>query len=126
MTPVETIVPVLVFTDADGVVRIPGTRVTLETIVGAFDAGATPEELAQQYASVPLKDIYAVIAHCRQHEPEVRAYRQHREQLAVAVRGEAERRFSGFENSGAVPGPTGFDDWVSRQPSRAGSGHWAC
>jgi len=92
LTPVEAIVRVPVHTDADGVVRVSGTRVTLETIVGAFDAGATPEEIAQQYSSVPLKDIYAVIAYCLQHEPEVRAYLQHGEQLAVAVRREAERR----------------------------------
>lgn len=82
-----------VHTDADGVVRVAGTRVTLETIVGAFDTGATPEAIAEQYSSVPLKDIYAVIAYCLQHEPEVRAYIQHRNQLAVAVRSEAERRF---------------------------------
>jgi hypothetical protein len=48
-----------VYTDADGVIRVAGTRATLDTIVGAFDAGATPEEIAQQYSSVPLKDIYA-------------------------------------------------------------------
>lgn len=28
-------------TDADGVIRVGGTRVTLDTLVGAFDAGAT-------------------------------------------------------------------------------------
>jgi hypothetical protein len=32
----------------DGVVRVTGTRVPLETLVTAFDAGATAEEIAQQ------------------------------------------------------------------------------
>lgn len=97
MAPADTIVRVPVHTDADGVVRVSGTRVTRETLVGAFDAGATPEAIAQQYSSVPLKDIYAVTAYCLPHEPEVRAYLLHREQLAVAVRRDAERRFPAAE-----------------------------
>jgi hypothetical protein len=47
----ETIERVPIHTDADGVVRIAGTRVTLDTIVAAFDAGATAEEIAQQYSA---------------------------------------------------------------------------
>jgi Protein of unknown function (DUF433) len=35
-------------TGSDGVVRVTGTRVPLETIVTAFDGGATAEEIAQQ------------------------------------------------------------------------------
>jgi uncharacterized protein (DUF433 family) len=92
LKPTETVVHVPVHTDTDGVVRVAGTRVTFETIVGAFEAGATPEEIAQQYSSVPLRDIYAVIAYCLQHESEVRAYLHIRQQLAAAVRQEVERR----------------------------------
>lgn len=33
--------------DADGVVRVGGTRVTLDTIVFAFEEGATAEEITQ-------------------------------------------------------------------------------
>lgn len=38
--------------DADGVVRVAGTRVTLDTVVAAFEEGATAEEIAQQYPSL--------------------------------------------------------------------------
>jgi uncharacterized protein (DUF433 family) len=51
-----------VHTDADGAVRVAGTRVTLDTIVAAFDAGATAEEIAQHYSSISLADVYSVIA----------------------------------------------------------------
>jgi hypothetical protein len=44
-------------TDADGVIRVDGTRVTLDTVVATFDAGATPEEIVQQYPSVALPHI---------------------------------------------------------------------
>jgi hypothetical protein len=43
----ETIERVPIHTDADGVVRVAGTRVTLDTIVVAFEAGATAEEIVQ-------------------------------------------------------------------------------
>ena len=53
--------------DADGVLRVSGTRVTLDTLVAAFQDGATPEEIAQQYPSIPLADIYAVIGYYLNH-----------------------------------------------------------
>ncbi len=82
-----------IHTDADGVVRVAGTRVALDTIVGAFEAGATAEEIAQQYSSVPLVDVYSVITYYLRHKPEVDAYLREREEQAERVREEVERRF---------------------------------
>jgi len=89
----ETIERVPIHTDADGVVRVAGTRVTLDTIVAAFDAGATAEEIAQQYSSVPLPDVYSVITYYLRHKAEVSAYLQRRQEQAATVREEVERRF---------------------------------
>ncbi|HSH80758.1 MAG TPA: DUF433 domain-containing protein [Herpetosiphonaceae bacterium] len=41
--------PIPLTTSPDGVVRITGTRVPLETVVRAFLQGATPEEIAQDF-----------------------------------------------------------------------------
>jgi uncharacterized protein (DUF433 family) len=79
-------------TDADGVIRVGGTRVTLDTVVAAFDAGATAEEIVQQYPSVTLADIYSVIAYYLRHQSEVRAYLAQRQRQAAQVREENERR----------------------------------
>ena len=79
--------------DADGVVRVAGTRVTLDTIVSAFKTGATAEEIAQQYPTVPLVDVYSVITYYLRHKPEVDAYLAARDALAARVREEVERRF---------------------------------
>jgi len=49
--------------DADGVVRVGGTRVTLDTMVAAFKDGATAEEIVYQYPSLSLAEVYAVIAY---------------------------------------------------------------
>jgi len=80
-------------TDADGVIRVGGTRVTLDTLVAAFDAGATAEEIAQQYDSVTLADVYWVIGYYLRHQPKVRAYLAERQKQAAQVREENERRF---------------------------------
>ena len=73
-------------TDADGVVRVGATRVTLDTIVGAYENGATPEQIAQQYPAVTLPEIYATIAYYLAHAAAVGAYLDQREKLADEVR----------------------------------------
>jgi uncharacterized protein (DUF433 family) len=80
-------------TDANGVIRVGGTRVTLDTLVAAFDGGATAEEIAQQYPSVSLADIYSVIAYYLRHSSDVRGYLAERQRLAARVRAEHEQRF---------------------------------
>jgi uncharacterized protein (DUF433 family) len=81
-------------TDPEEVIRISKTRVTLDTLVAAFNEGATPEEIAQQYLSVPLADIYSVIGYYLRRRSEVEAYLKRRRQQAEQVRKENESRFS--------------------------------
>src|SRR5919109_103381 len=93
MALVVTAQPIPLTTDSDGVVRVGNTRVTLDTIVAAFREGATPETIAQQYPSLALADVYAVIGYYLNHRPEVHAYLQQREQDANRIRQENEARF---------------------------------
>ncbi len=81
-------------TDAYGVVRVSKTRVTLDTVVTAFREGCTPEEIAEQYPSLPLWDIYLVIGYYLKHQDEVHAYLAQRQQQADMIRQEAQRRFN--------------------------------
>jgi uncharacterized protein (DUF433 family) len=78
--------PVPLQTDADDVVRVGGTRVTLDTIVGAFGQGATAEEIAQQYPTVSLSDVYAAIAYYLRHREEVEAYLEEGKRQSDALR----------------------------------------
>ena len=65
MNPQAALDPVPLTVDDDRrVFRVSGTRVTLDTLIGAFKRGATPEEIAQDYSAVPLADVYAAIAYC--------------------------------------------------------------
>ncbi|MBH8563801.1 DUF433 domain-containing protein [Nostoc sp. CENA67] len=81
-------------TDANGVVRISKSRVTLDTVVTAFLEGATAEEINAQYPSLQLSDIYSVIGYYLRHQAEVDEYLLERQRIAFDVRQEAERRFN--------------------------------
>ena len=41
--------PVPLEMDRERVLRVSGTRVTLDTVIASFDRGATPGEIASQY-----------------------------------------------------------------------------
>lgn len=79
--------------DAEGVIRVEGTRVPLETVVAAFDAGATAEEIVHQFPSLDLGDVYAVIAYVLTHRASVDEYIQQRGDVAESVRADVERAF---------------------------------
>lgn len=76
----------------DGVVRVEGSRVTLDTVVGAFNSGASAEEIAEQYPTVSLADVYAIISYYLHRQDEVHAYLSERRQFAEGVRRENEKR----------------------------------
>ncbi|HXT51308.1 MAG TPA: DUF433 domain-containing protein [Thermoanaerobaculia bacterium] len=60
--------------DEQGVVRVGGTRVTLEQVVGAFREGATAEEIALRFSSLDLADVYAAVAYYLNHREAVDRY----------------------------------------------------
>jgi len=80
-------------TDANGVVRVGQTRVTLDTVIAAFSEGATAEEIVQQYPSLNLADVYHVIGYYLRRPAEVQAYLQQRQAQAESVRQQNESRF---------------------------------
>src|SRR5579872_3922851 len=80
-------------TDRDGVVRVGGTRVPLDTIVAAFREGLTVEEIVPQYPSLPLAEVYLVIGYFLNHQREVDAYLNARQQQAAEIRRENQTRF---------------------------------
>jgi uncharacterized protein (DUF433 family) len=79
--------------DADGVIRVGNTRVTLDTLIAAFEEGATAEEIAQQYPTLDLADVYHVIGYYLQQPETVNAYLEQRRRHADAVRQQNEARF---------------------------------
>lgn len=103
--------PVPLALDADGVARVGGTRVTLDTLIAAFRQGATAEEIAQQFPPLRLADVYGVIAYYLRRRTEVDAYLRQREADADVVRRENEERFD----------PSGIRERLLARQKRAGA-----
>lgn len=82
--------PVPLTRDDHGTWRVGGTRVTLETLVAAFDRGDTPEEIHEQYPSVALGDVYAVLTYCVRHRASVGTYLAERERVGKALQARVE------------------------------------
>lgn len=72
--------------DAHGTLRVGGTRVTLDTVVFAFNRGATAESIAQSYPSLDLADVYGVIYYYLRHKDVVDAYLAQRQREAQEIR----------------------------------------
>jgi uncharacterized protein (DUF433 family) len=85
--------PVLLRLDSDGVARVGKTRITLDTVVGAFLEGDTPETIEQNFSTLSLADVYAVLAYYLRHRNEVDAYLRQQHQEAEEVRRQNEARF---------------------------------
>jgi len=60
--------------DADGVIRVSGTRVTLDTVIEAFNEGVPADEIARQYPVLPPADVYHLIGYYLRHKAEVDGY----------------------------------------------------
>jgi uncharacterized protein (DUF433 family) len=93
MLDLPTTATVPLITDPHGVVRVRGTRVTLDSIIIAFRAGATAEEIAQQFPTVALADVYHIIAYYLNQTVEVEAYLSQRQAEAAELKREVEKRF---------------------------------
>lgn len=85
--------PVPLQANEDGVILVGKTRVTLDTVVAAFNQGATAEEIVYRYPSLHLADVYATIAFYLKHQSEVEAYLQQRRQQAQEIQAMNQARF---------------------------------
>lgn len=88
-----TMMTVPIESTVDGVLRVGGTRITIDTIVTAFLYGAAAEEIVLRYPSLKLADVYAVLGYYLQHQDEINEYVQQRQQRAEVVRTQNEARF---------------------------------
>jgi len=85
--------PVPLTINEDGIVFVTGTRVPIDTIIYAFRDGSSAEQIAEDYPTVKLADVYAVISYYLDHQQEVDSYLQRQEAEREALRRENEARF---------------------------------
>ena len=80
-------------TGSDGVIRVRGTRITLDTLWASFNEGATAEEIVQQYPSLSLADVYQAIGYCLRHPAALETYLAKRSESAHEIRQSNESRW---------------------------------
>lgn len=78
--------------EPDGTLRVGDTRVLVDLVLRAFQDGATPEMIVQEYTTLSLSDVYAVIAHYLRHREEFDEYLKEGERKAEEARRESLRR----------------------------------
>ena len=77
-----------------GVLRIAGTRVSLDSVIIAFNQGSAPEEIVYDFDSLTLSEVYAAISYYLQHREEVDSYLAERVQQNEQLRDATESRFN--------------------------------
>jgi uncharacterized protein (DUF433 family) len=69
-------------TSDKGVVFVKGTRIPIDVIIDEYLEGATAEDIVQNYSSLKLSDVHAVLSYYLSHKQEVDAYLVEQEALA--------------------------------------------
>ena len=70
----------------NGTIRITGSRVSLESILGQYEQGSTAEQIQESFPSLKLADIYAVISYYLNHRGQVDEYLGEQEMKAQSLR----------------------------------------
>jgi uncharacterized protein (DUF433 family) len=77
----------------DGQLRVANSRVSLESVVAAFDSGETPEEIVQNFPTLAIEDVYAVVAYYLRNPEQVASYLQEQRRGSDALREEIQAEF---------------------------------
>jgi uncharacterized protein (DUF433 family) len=79
--------------DEFGVLRVGGTKVSLEAIVYDYRLGTSAETIVEHYPVLAIEDVYFAIGFYLRYKTAVDAYVQQQEVESAKIREEAERRF---------------------------------
>jgi len=71
--------------DPNGIIRVGDTRVTLDTVVYAFEQGHTAEEIVSRYPALKLADVYAAISYYLNNQADVKEYLWQQRKVAEEV-----------------------------------------
>lgn len=78
--------------DEHGVLRVAQSRISIDVILYDFRAGLTAEEIALNYPTVDLANVYAVLSYYLSHKEELDDYLRTQEQRSEEKRQEVLKR----------------------------------
>ena len=76
----------------EGVYRVAGTRVSLDSIVYRFREGLSAESIAESFPAVTLEQVYGAIAYYLANQSQVDQYLREGERLSGQLQQESRRR----------------------------------
>ena len=65
---------------------------TLDSLLASYNSGSTSEEIAVQYSTLDLANIYEAIAYYLNHKQEIEEYLQQRQNEAGELRAQIEQK----------------------------------
>lgn len=89
--------------DPSGVIRIAGTRVSLESVVAVHEQGVSIPDLAEAFPDLTLADLHATIAYYLRHQEEVEVYIEDRRREAAAIEERLRRDFPEIHKRASKP-----------------------
>lgn len=85
--------PVPLVRDHAGRLMVPGTRISLDILVAAFRSGESPEAIHDDYETVPLADVYAILSYYLRHRAEIETYLAEQEREGAVVQARIENQY---------------------------------
>lgn len=79
-------------TDDNGVMRVAGTHVMLDSVIASFDQGHSAEAIRSHYPALTLEQVYGAITYYLAHREEVEAYLRRQDAEWARWRAVAEQR----------------------------------
>jgi uncharacterized protein (DUF433 family) len=83
-------IPVPLFDDGHGGLRVGATRISFESLWRSFQQGAGPREIVQAFHTLDLTDVCAALAWALRHSDDVTAYLKRRDEEAIQIRRQLE------------------------------------
>ncbi len=81
-------------TDEGGVRRIGQTRVSVDSVIYAFNEGASAEEIVYRFSTLDLIQVYSVISYYLQNRAKVEEYLKTRKKERAELKTEIETKFN--------------------------------
>lgn len=76
-----------------GVWRVAGTRVSVDSLIHAFNEGASPEEIVWRFDTLDLKKVYAMINFYLHNRVQVDKYLADSQKASQKIKHDLDKRF---------------------------------
>ena len=95
MTVLDTMIakPPPLRADENGMLRVGRTRVTLDSLVAAYNNGCGADDIVRKYPTLDREDVYAIIAYYLWNKEELDRYLEENRRKTMLLRQEIEAKY---------------------------------